>query len=126
METVFNPSEDVSAVLSLYASSQLSLKPQEGLNGCPEEYYPLFRHLDCLGLTSHPVSVRLLSSYISQGVAVAMASAPSLDRIASVLDNRDLVRNSEPPLPDHIPPSSDPPDPSSDPEGLPRGPEPPP
>lgn len=91
MNTVFVPSGEASAILSQLSSSRLDLKRPEGLNGIPERYFQACRYLRILGLTDHPSAISMLSILGSEGVAMAMGSASSLDRFASVLSNADNV-----------------------------------
>ena len=85
MDAVYVPSGEASAVLSQLSSSRLDLHRFEGLNGAPREFYRGFMLADLLGLSQHPVVIRRLGFLESYGVSLAMQSASSLDRVASVL-----------------------------------------
>ena len=90
MESVFVPAGEGSAILSQLSASRLDLRRYEGLNGLPSEFFRAQFISDALGLSNHEYVVRRMKMLESHGVAVAMSSASSLDRMASVLENDNL------------------------------------
>ena len=87
MNSVFVPAGEASAVMSQLASSRLDLRRFEGLNGAPDRFYDALLLADALGLSGDPRVQARLGILESYGVASAMTSATSLDRMASVLSN---------------------------------------
>ncbi len=96
MNNLFVPSGEASAILSQLTSSRLDLKRTEGLNGIPDRYFEAYRISRYLGLLDHPQVAEFLDILASQGVAMAMSGASSLDRMASVLPNADNVLVTQP------------------------------
>lgn len=87
MNSVFVPAGEASAVMSQLASSRLDLGRYEGLNGSPDRFYDALLLAHAVGLDSDPRVLSRMALLESYGVSVAMASASSLDRMASVLSN---------------------------------------
>lgn len=93
MDSVFVPTNQLSASLSQLSSARLDLERHEGLNGSPDLYYRAELVSTLLGLREHPVVILRMGVLESYGVSTAMMSASSLDRAASVTLNPGLVES---------------------------------
>ena len=85
LDVLMVPSEQAEPILSMLASSKLSLEQAVALVGDFPEYWSVRAFYERLGLSSHPAVVSRLSSLLNQGIARSLASATFLDRASSTV-----------------------------------------